>query len=59
MLTVRCELDIDVLALELYELEVTELGRVSALDEPLLQPAASEAKTNGRALNTSRRLGFT
>ncbi len=60
MLTIRCELDIDLLALELYELEVTEPRDDFELEVARAMQAArtGEVGDTGRARALYRRFGI-
>ena len=60
MLTIRCELDVDVLALELYELEVTEPRDDFELEVARAMQAArtGEVGDAGRARALYRRFGI-
>jgi DNA/RNA-binding domain of Phe-tRNA-synthetase-like protein len=60
VLTIRCELDVDVLALELYELEVTEPRDDFELEVARAMQAArtGEAGDSGRARALYRRFGI-
>lgn len=60
MLTVRCELDVEVIALELHELEITEPREDFALEVARATQAARSGETGdpGRARALYRRFGI-